>query len=59
MLVCVAVREGWREGTLVGPQGRHWRDMLGADGEARELTPGEPLADLLDEHGIAVLERAC
>jgi hypothetical protein len=26
--------------------------------EACELTPGEPLADLLDEHGIAVLERA-
>jgi hypothetical protein len=38
VLVCVAVRERWREGTLVGAQGWHWRDVLGADGEARELT---------------------
>ena len=58
MLVCVAVRDGWRAGTLVGPQGRRWCDVLGADGEPRELTAGEPLADLLDEHGVAVLERA-
>jgi (1->4)-alpha-D-glucan 1-alpha-D-glucosylmutase len=57
VLVCVAVRDGWREGTLVGPQGWRWRDVLGADGEPRELTAGEPLADLLDEHGVAVLER--
>jgi (1->4)-alpha-D-glucan 1-alpha-D-glucosylmutase len=57
VLVCVAVRDGWREGTLVGPQGWRWRDVLGADAEPRELTAGEPLADLLDEHGVAVLER--
>jgi maltooligosyltrehalose synthase len=57
VLVCVAVRDGWRDGTLVGPQGSSWRDVLGADAESRELTAGEPLADLLDEHGVAVLER--
>ena len=28
-LLCIAVREGWRERTLVGPQGRRWRDVLG------------------------------
>ena len=55
VLVCIAVREGM----LVGPQGWHCRDVLGADGDARELTPGESLAHLLDEHGTAVLERAC
>jgi hypothetical protein len=43
VLVCVVVREGWCEGTLVGPQGWHWRDVLGATTEARELTAGEPL----------------
>jgi (1->4)-alpha-D-glucan 1-alpha-D-glucosylmutase len=58
VLVCVAARDGWREGTLAGPQGSRWSDVLGADGEPRELTAGEPLADLLDEHGVAVLERA-
>jgi (1->4)-alpha-D-glucan 1-alpha-D-glucosylmutase len=57
VLVCVAMREGWREGTLVSPQGWRWRDVLAADAEPRELTAGEPLADLLDEHGVVVLER--
>jgi (1->4)-alpha-D-glucan 1-alpha-D-glucosylmutase len=57
VLVVVAVREGWREGTLLAPPGR-WRDVLSPGGEPRELAAGEPLADLLDEHGVAVLERA-
>jgi (1->4)-alpha-D-glucan 1-alpha-D-glucosylmutase len=57
VLTIVAVREGWRDATLAAPPGR-WGDVLAPDGEARELAAGEPLADLLDEHGLAVLERA-
>jgi (1->4)-alpha-D-glucan 1-alpha-D-glucosylmutase len=56
VLVVVAAHEGWRDATLFTPPGR-WRDALALDGDARELVAGEPLADLLDEHGIAVLER--
>jgi (1->4)-alpha-D-glucan 1-alpha-D-glucosylmutase len=56
VLVVVGVRDGWRDATLAAPPGR-WRDVPAPDGEARELAAGEPLADLLDEHGIAVLER--
>jgi (1->4)-alpha-D-glucan 1-alpha-D-glucosylmutase len=56
VLVVVAVRDGWRDGGLEGaPEGR-WSDVLG-DGE-RELCAREPLVDLLDEDGLAVLERA-
>jgi len=54
VLVAVAVRAGTVDGVLEGPSGR-WRDVL--RDEDRSLGPREPLARLLDEHGLAVLER--
>ena len=56
VLVVVGVRDGWRGATIAAPSGE-WRDVLGAEREARGLTGSEPLADLLDEHGVAVFER--
>jgi (1->4)-alpha-D-glucan 1-alpha-D-glucosylmutase len=55
VLVAVAVRPGDVEGSLTVPEGT-WRSVLGGGGE---VTGGAAAAlrDLLDEHGIAVLER--
>jgi (1->4)-alpha-D-glucan 1-alpha-D-glucosylmutase len=55
VLVAVATRPGPPEGTLQGAEGR-WRDVL--YGDERDLGSSVPLAELLDEYGIAVLERA-
>jgi len=54
ILVAVAVREGAVDDVLAGPSGS-WRDVL--RGDVRSLGSREPLAALLDEHGLAVLER--
>ncbi|HYZ81477.1 MAG TPA: malto-oligosyltrehalose synthase [Solirubrobacteraceae bacterium] len=54
VLVAVATRSGPPEGALEGAEGR-WRDVL--YGDERDLDASTPLADLLDEYGIAVLER--
>jgi (1->4)-alpha-D-glucan 1-alpha-D-glucosylmutase len=53
VLVAVATRPS-TSGSLAGVDGR-WRDVL--HGGERSLNAGAPLAGLLDEHGIAVLER--
>ena len=55
VLVAVATRSGPPAGTLDGAEGR-WRDVL--YGDERELGSSVALAELLDEYGIAVLERA-
>jgi (1->4)-alpha-D-glucan 1-alpha-D-glucosylmutase len=55
VLVVVATRTGPPEGTLEGADGR-WRDVL--YGDERELGSSVALGELLDEYGIAVLERA-
>jgi (1->4)-alpha-D-glucan 1-alpha-D-glucosylmutase len=55
VLVLVATRPGPPEGTLEGAHGR-WRDVL--YGDERELGSSVALGELLDEYGIAVLERA-
>ena len=55
VLVAVATRSGPPPGTLDGAEGR-WRDVL--HGDERELGSSVALAELLDEYGIAVLERA-
>jgi (1->4)-alpha-D-glucan 1-alpha-D-glucosylmutase len=55
VLVAVTTRPGPPEGRLEGVDG-HWRDVL--YGDERVLESGVPLAELLDEYGIAVLERA-
>jgi (1->4)-alpha-D-glucan 1-alpha-D-glucosylmutase len=55
VLVAVATRPGPPEGTLEGADGR-WRDVL--SGDERELSSSVAVAELLDEYGIAVLERA-
>ncbi len=55
VLVAVAMRSGPPEGALDGAEGR-WRDVL--HGDERVLGSSVALAELLDEYGIAVLERA-
>ncbi|HEX3688620.1 MAG TPA: malto-oligosyltrehalose synthase [Solirubrobacteraceae bacterium] len=55
VLVAVSTRPGPPDGTLEGADGR-WRDVL--HGDERELGASVALAELLDEYGIAVLERA-
>ena len=55
VLVAVATRPGPPEGSLEGADGR-WRDVL--NGDERVLGSSVALAELLDEYGIAVLERA-
>ncbi len=55
VLVAVATRPGPPEGMLEGAEGS-WRDVL--YGDERELGASVALAELLDEYGIAVLERA-
>ena len=55
VLVAVATRPGPPEGALQGADGR-WRDVL--NGDERVLGASVALAELLDEYGIAVLERA-
>jgi hypothetical protein len=55
VLVAVTTRSGPPDGRLEGVDG-HWRDVL--NGDERVLESGVPLAELLDEYGIAVLERA-
>jgi len=54
VLVAVSTRSGPPAGALEGAEGR-WRDVL--YGDERELGSSVPLAELLDEYGIAVLER--
>jgi (1->4)-alpha-D-glucan 1-alpha-D-glucosylmutase len=54
VLVAVATRAGLRSGSLDAVEGR-WRDVL--YGEERLLDSSVPLTALLDEYGIAVLER--
>jgi (1->4)-alpha-D-glucan 1-alpha-D-glucosylmutase len=54
VLVAVATRPGPPQGALEGAQG-HWRDVL--HGDERVLDGSVALAELLDEYGIAVLER--
>ena len=55
VMVAVATRPGPPDGALEGAAGR-WRDVLA--GDERELESSVPLAELLDEYGMAVLERA-
>jgi (1->4)-alpha-D-glucan 1-alpha-D-glucosylmutase len=55
VLVAAATRPGPPEGTLEGAEGR-WRDVL--YGDERVLGSSVALAEILDEYGIAVLERA-
>jgi (1->4)-alpha-D-glucan 1-alpha-D-glucosylmutase len=52
--VAVATGPGPQPGSLDGIQGR-WRDVL--YGDERLLESSVPLSELLDEYGIAVLER--
>jgi (1->4)-alpha-D-glucan 1-alpha-D-glucosylmutase len=54
LLVVVATRARVSEARLEAVDGR-WRDVL--HGDERSLRDGATLAQLLDEHGIAVLER--
>jgi (1->4)-alpha-D-glucan 1-alpha-D-glucosylmutase len=54
VLVAVATRPGPPDGALEGASGR-WRDVL--YGDERELGASVALAELLDEYGVAVLER--
>jgi (1->4)-alpha-D-glucan 1-alpha-D-glucosylmutase len=54
VLVAVGTRPGVPAGALRGVCGR-WRDVL--HGEERDLEDGIALARVLDEYGIAVLER--
>jgi (1->4)-alpha-D-glucan 1-alpha-D-glucosylmutase len=54
VLVAVATLPGPPPDELQGPAGR-WRDVL--RGGERSLHPRAPLADVLDEQGIAVYER--
>jgi (1->4)-alpha-D-glucan 1-alpha-D-glucosylmutase len=54
VLVAVAVGPGPIDQDLHGAAGR-WHDIL--SGERRSLEARSPLAELLDEHGIAILER--
>jgi (1->4)-alpha-D-glucan 1-alpha-D-glucosylmutase len=55
VLVAVSTRPGPPAGALQGAEGR-WRDVL--YGDERVLGASVTLAELLDEYGIAVLERA-
>jgi (1->4)-alpha-D-glucan 1-alpha-D-glucosylmutase len=55
VLVAVSAGPGPPQDTLEGAPGR-WRDVL--YGDERELGDSVALAELLDEYGIAVLERA-
>jgi (1->4)-alpha-D-glucan 1-alpha-D-glucosylmutase len=54
VLVAVATRPGVAEDSVAGAEGR-WRDVLA--GGVRTLPASAPLAGLLGELGIAVLER--
>jgi hypothetical protein len=55
VLVAVTTRSGPPEGSVEGVEGR-WRDVL--YGDERDLQARMPLSELLDEYGIAVLERS-
>jgi (1->4)-alpha-D-glucan 1-alpha-D-glucosylmutase len=54
VLVAVATRSGQPDGAVEGVDGR-WRDVL--YGDERVLGSSVALAELLDEYGLAVLER--
>jgi (1->4)-alpha-D-glucan 1-alpha-D-glucosylmutase len=54
VLVAVGVRSGWEADRLRAPAGR-WHDVL--SGTERELEESEPLSRLLDDRGLALLER--
>jgi (1->4)-alpha-D-glucan 1-alpha-D-glucosylmutase len=55
VLVVIAVRAGPYEGTLEGGPGGRWRDLL--RGDERSFGRREPVARLVDDHGVAVFER--
>jgi len=55
LLVVVAVRDGRGPGTFEAPRGR-WLDVL--RGGERSFDRRIALADVLDEHGVAVFERS-
>jgi hypothetical protein len=54
VFVAVGVRDGAAEGVIAAPEGR-WRDVL--RGDERSFGRREPLAGVLDAHGVAVFER--
>ena len=54
LLVVVAVRAGTIDGVLEAPSGR-WRNVL--SGEERSFERRQPLAQLLDDRGLAIFER--
>ena len=54
LLVVVAVRAGTIDGVLEAPSGR-WRNVL--SGEERSFDRRQPLAQLLDDRGLAIFER--
>ncbi len=54
VLVAAATRSSIPSGSLEGVDGR-WRDVL--HGDQRRLGDGIALSQLLDQHGLAVLER--
>jgi (1->4)-alpha-D-glucan 1-alpha-D-glucosylmutase len=54
LLVVVAVRAGTIDGVLETPPGR-WRNLL--SGEERSFERRQPLAELLDDQGLAIFER--
>ncbi|MGH2888104.1 MAG: malto-oligosyltrehalose synthase, partial [Solirubrobacteraceae bacterium] len=54
VLVVVSTRAAPPPAALRGVRGR-WRDVL--SGDERELGPSVPAVELLDEYGVAVLER--
>ncbi len=55
VLVVTGIRPGIPAGALHGASGE-WRDVL--YGDERTLEDGAPVAPLLDEYGLAILERA-
>jgi (1->4)-alpha-D-glucan 1-alpha-D-glucosylmutase len=55
VLVVVAVCAAPFEGTLEGPPGGRWRDVL--RGDERSFGRREPVARVVDAHGVAVFER--
>jgi hypothetical protein len=55
VLVLVHTRDERGAGVFSDAPGGRWRDVL--RGGERSFSEGEPLAGLLDEHGLGVFER--